>query len=94
MVTQPRLHDNDLVLWTQLLGEVLNAQMLERLRAEHPDVRYSHGFLIQQLVEPDVDDRLYATMNTTLFRGIVASALDLDLEALAEADGDSASQRR
>ena len=52
------------------------------------------GFLIQQLVEPDVDDRLYATMNTTLFRGIVASALDLDLESLAEADGDSASQQR
>ena len=51
MVTQPELHDNDLVLWTQLLGEVLNAQVLERLRAEHPHVRYAHGFLIQQLVE-------------------------------------------
>ncbi|MDA0165421.1 winged helix DNA-binding protein [Solirubrobacter ginsenosidimutans] len=51
MVTQPGLHDNDLVLWTQLLGEVLNAEILERLRAEHPRVRYSHGFLIQQLVE-------------------------------------------
>ena len=25
--------------------------MLERLRAEHPDVRYAHGFVIQQLVE-------------------------------------------
>ena len=51
MVTQPGLHDNDLVLWTQLLGEVLNAEILQRLRAEHPQVRYSHGFLIQQLVE-------------------------------------------
>jgi DNA-binding MarR family transcriptional regulator len=51
MVTQPGLHDKDLVLWTQLLGEVLNARTLERLRADHPHVRYSHGFLIQQLVE-------------------------------------------
>ena len=51
MVTQPGLHDNDLVLWTQLLGEVLNAEILERLRAEHPAVRYSHGFVFQQLVE-------------------------------------------
>ena len=39
------------MLWTQLLGEVLNAEMLERLSAEHPDVRYAHGFLFQQLVE-------------------------------------------
>jgi TetR/AcrR family transcriptional regulator, transcriptional repressor of aconitase len=43
------------------------------------------GFLIQQLVEPDVDESLYATMNTTLFKGIAASALDLDLEALGGA---------
>jgi AcrR family transcriptional regulator len=52
------------------------------------------GFLIQQLVEPDVDDRLYATMNTTLFKGIVASALDLDLERLAEAEATPASQAK
>ena len=32
MVTQPGLHDNDLVLWTQLLAEVLNAEILQRLR--------------------------------------------------------------
>lgn len=43
------------------------------------------GFLVQQLVEPDVDDELYATMNTTLFKGIAASALELDLEALGQA---------
>ena len=43
------------------------------------------GFLVQQLVEPNVDDDLYATMNTTLFKGIAVSALDLDLEALGEA---------
>jgi DNA-binding MarR family transcriptional regulator len=51
MVTQSGLHDKDFVLWTQLLAEVLNAEMLERLHAEHPDVRYSHGFVFQQLVE-------------------------------------------
>jgi DNA-binding MarR family transcriptional regulator len=51
MVTQPELHDKDLVLWTQLLAEFLNAEIVERLRAEHPRVRYAHGFLIQQLVE-------------------------------------------
>ena len=39
------------MLWTQLLAEVLNVEVLERLSAEHPDVRYAHGFLIQQLVE-------------------------------------------
>src|SRR5690242_9176420 len=51
MVTQLGLHDKDFVLWTQLLGEVLNNEVLERLRAEHPEVRYAHGFLIQQLVD-------------------------------------------
>jgi len=51
MVTQPGLHDNDLVLWTQLLAEVLNGEIIERLRAEHLEVRYSHGFVFQQLVE-------------------------------------------
>jgi DNA-binding MarR family transcriptional regulator len=52
MVTQPGLHDKDLVLWTQLLAESLNASMLEELRERgHPELRYSHGFLIQQLVE-------------------------------------------
>ena len=39
------------MLWTQLLGEAFNVEVLERLSAEHPDVRYAHGFLIQQLVE-------------------------------------------
>jgi DNA-binding MarR family transcriptional regulator len=51
MVTQPWLHDKDLVLWTQLLAEVLNGEIVQRLRAEHPQVRYAHGFLIQQLVD-------------------------------------------
>jgi AcrR family transcriptional regulator len=43
------------------------------------------GFLIQQLVEPDTDTKLYGTMNATLFKGIAASALGLDLEELADA---------
>jgi AcrR family transcriptional regulator len=43
------------------------------------------GFLIAQLIEPDTDEQLYATMNETLFKGIAASALGLDLESLAEA---------
>jgi DNA-binding MarR family transcriptional regulator len=52
MVTQPGLHDKDLVLWTQLLAESLNASMLAALRERgHPELRYSHGFLFQQLVE-------------------------------------------
>ncbi|HKE79485.1 MAG TPA: hypothetical protein VKB54_09265, partial [Solirubrobacteraceae bacterium] len=51
MIAQPELQDKDLVLWTLLLAEVLNTETLERLRIEHPDVRYSHGFLFQQLVE-------------------------------------------
>jgi DNA-binding MarR family transcriptional regulator len=52
MVTQPGFHDKDLVLWTQLLAESLNARIIEALRARgHPELRYSHGFLFQQLVE-------------------------------------------
>jgi DNA-binding MarR family transcriptional regulator len=51
MVTQPGLHDNDLVLWTQLLAETLNAHLLDTLRADFPELRYAHGFLFQQLVE-------------------------------------------
>jgi AcrR family transcriptional regulator len=43
------------------------------------------GFLIQQMVEPDTDVNIYTTMSTTFFRGIGASALGLDLEALGEA---------
>jgi AcrR family transcriptional regulator len=43
------------------------------------------GFLIQQLIEPDTDVGLYSTMNATLFQGIAASALGLDLQELADA---------
>jgi DNA-binding MarR family transcriptional regulator len=51
MVAQPGLHDNDLVLWTQLLAATLNAELLDTLQADHPELRYVHGFLFQQLVE-------------------------------------------
>jgi DNA-binding MarR family transcriptional regulator len=51
MIAQLGLHDKDLVLWTQLLAERLNAEVLEGLARDHPDLRYAHGFLIQQLVE-------------------------------------------
>src|ERR1700759_3024260 len=50
MVAQPWLQDNDLVLWTLLLAEDLNAAALARLQRQHPDIRYAHGFLFQQLV--------------------------------------------
>jgi DNA-binding MarR family transcriptional regulator len=46
------LYDKDLVLWTQLLAETLNARMMDGLRERgHARLRYSHGFLFQQLVE-------------------------------------------
>jgi len=51
MVAQLELHDEDLALWVMLLAEVLNAETLAVLSAEHPQVRYAHGFLFQQLVE-------------------------------------------
>jgi DNA-binding MarR family transcriptional regulator len=50
VVAQPWSQDDDLVLWTLLLAEDLNAAALAHLQDEHPDVRYSHGFLFQQLV--------------------------------------------
>jgi AcrR family transcriptional regulator len=43
------------------------------------------GFLVMQLTEPEIDDELYATMVATFFRGVAATALGLDLEALSEA---------
>jgi DNA-binding MarR family transcriptional regulator len=51
VVAQPWSQGDDLVLWTLLLAEDLNAAALARLQARHPDVRYSHGFVFQQLVD-------------------------------------------
>jgi AcrR family transcriptional regulator len=44
-----------------------------------------NGFLMTQLIEPDVSEELYGTMNATFFRGIAATAMGLDLEGLAAA---------
>ncbi len=41
------------------------------------------GFLIAQMIEPDIDAGLYGTMNATLFRGIAATAMGLDPQALS-----------
>jgi DNA-binding MarR family transcriptional regulator len=51
VVSQPWSQDDDLVLWTLLLAEELNAAALERLQRQHPAIRYAHGFLFQQLVD-------------------------------------------
>ena len=45
----------------------------------------SNGFLMGQLIEPNLRDELYGTMAATFLRGIGATALELDLGALAEA---------
>ncbi|MFL5906905.1 MAG: TetR/AcrR family transcriptional regulator [Solirubrobacterales bacterium] len=42
------------------------------------------GFLIQQMIEPETDENLYGEMNTTFFRGIAVSAMEVDLEKVAE----------
>ena len=44
----------------------------------------ANGFIMGQLIEPDLDETLYGTMMATFFRGIAATAVGLDLEALAE----------
>jgi AcrR family transcriptional regulator len=36
------------------------------------------GFLLDKLVDPELDDRLYATMLTIFFRGLEAMALELE----------------
>jgi AcrR family transcriptional regulator len=45
----------------------------------------ANGFLMTQLIEPEVNEELYGTMNATFFAGIGAAALGLDLQALADA---------
>jgi AcrR family transcriptional regulator len=45
----------------------------------------ANGFLMAQLIEPDLNEELYGTMNATFFNGIAVSALGLDLEELADA---------
>lgn len=96
MVTQLGLHDNDLVLWTQLLAEVLNGAVLERLRVEHPELRYSHGFLFQQLVEgPRPVGEVAANLGVSS-QAISKSARELEALGYVErvADGADARVRR
>jgi AcrR family transcriptional regulator len=45
----------------------------------------ANGFLMGQLIEPELGEELYGTMMATFFRGVAASAMGLDVEALAEA---------
>ncbi len=44
----------------------------------------ANGFLMGQLIEPNLGEELYGTMMATFFRGIAASAVGLDLDALAQ----------
>jgi AcrR family transcriptional regulator len=43
----------------------------------------ANGFLMGQLIEPNLGEELYGTMMATFFRGVAASAMGLDLEELA-----------
>jgi DNA-binding MarR family transcriptional regulator len=94
MVTQPRLYDKDLVLWTQLLAEVLNAEVLDALRAGgHPDVRYSHGFLFQQLVEgPRAVGDVAANLGVTS-QAVSKAARELEALGYLERSADPADAR-
>jgi AcrR family transcriptional regulator len=51
------------------------------------------GFMIGRLTEPGLSDELYGTMVTTFFRGVGATALGLDLEAIAEAQEEAKSRK-
>jgi AcrR family transcriptional regulator len=52
----------------------------------------ANGFIMGQLIEPELGEELYGTMMATFFRGVAATAIGLDLEALAEAQ-DAKSRR-
>jgi AcrR family transcriptional regulator len=43
----------------------------------------ANGFLMGQLVEPQLDGGLYGTMQATFFRGVAATASGFDLDELA-----------
>ena len=81
MVAQPELHDNDLVLWTHAARRgAQRRDRSQRLRAEHPEVRYSHGFLFQQLVEgPRPVGEIAANLGVT---SQAVSKMARELEAL------------
>jgi AcrR family transcriptional regulator len=43
----------------------------------------ANGFIMGQLIEPELGEELYGTMMATFFRGVAATAIGLDLDALA-----------
>jgi AcrR family transcriptional regulator len=45
----------------------------------------ANGFLMGQLLEPELSGELYGTMQATFFRGLAASALGLDVEGMVQA---------
>ena len=85
------------MLWTQLLAEALNTRMMEGLRERgHPGLRYSHGFLFQQLGdEPRPVGEIAASLGVT---SQAVSKAVRELEALGyvrrEADPADARVRR
>jgi AcrR family transcriptional regulator len=42
------------------------------------------GFLMGRLIEPSLSEELYVTMVATFFKGVAATGIGVDLEALAE----------
>jgi AcrR family transcriptional regulator len=42
----------------------------------------ANGFIMGQLIEPELGEELYGTMMATFFRGVVATAVGFDLDAL------------
>jgi AcrR family transcriptional regulator len=54
----------------------------------------ANGFIMGQLIEPELGEELYGTMMATFFRGVAATAIGLDLEALAAEGSAPASQAK
>jgi AcrR family transcriptional regulator len=44
----------------------------------------ANGFLMGQLLEPELDEELYGTMMATFYRGVAATAIGLDLDKITE----------
>ncbi len=65
MVTQASLHE-DPTLSILLAGEVLGAEVLDLVQAQHPAARYSHGFVFQVLLrEPATIGELAGALGVT-----------------------------
>ncbi len=54
----------------------------------------ANGFVMGQLVEPGLTGELYGTMQATFFRGVAASALDIDLDLQGLAEAQDAKSRK